>query len=148
MGNPVRAYLPFLLAGLLCGCSASDLVENWSASPAPDLSQPNYRRIIADNIKTIFPKQDPIGDLEISGLRRVDHLRGPAWLACLKLNARSNPQLYAIFIRDSKIVDWRSARDRSPVECHSQIINLSRRRTGVLHEDKASDPREVCAIAS
>ncbi len=119
----MRAYLLLLLAGMLGGCSASDIVENWSASPAPDLSQPNYRRIVADSIKTIFPKQNPIGELEISGLRRVDHLRGPAWLTCLKLNPRSNPQLYAIFIQNNKVVDWRSGIviDRCHVQSYTPL---------------------------
>ena len=75
----------------------------------PDLSQPNYRRIIADNIRTIFPKENPPGDFEISGLRMVDHLKGPAWLTCLKIDARGNPQLYAIFIQNDRVIDSRAS---------------------------------------
>ncbi len=75
----------------------------------PDLSQPNYRRIIADNIKDIFPKDDPPGELEISGLRMVEHLTGPAWLTCLKIDARRKPQLYAIFIQNNKVIDSRAS---------------------------------------
>jgi hypothetical protein len=103
----VRAYL-LLLAVTLGGCSASEIVQNWTASPVPDLSQPNYRRIIADNFKTIFPNLNPIGELEISDVRPVDHLKGPAWLACLKLDAHGKPQIYAIFIQDNKIIDSRA----------------------------------------
>ena len=122
MGISLRPYF-LLLAVMLGGCSASDIVQNWPVSPAPDLSQPNYRRIVADNLKTIFPNLNPIGDLEISDLRLVDHLKGPAWLACLKLNARSNPQFYAIFIQDNKIVDWRSGImiDRCHVQSYAPL---------------------------
>jgi hypothetical protein len=96
------------LAVILGGCSASELVQNWTAPPVADLSQPNYRRIIADNIKSIFPNQTLLGELEISGVRPVDHLKGAAWLTCLKLDAHGNPQIYAIFIQNDKIIDQRT----------------------------------------
>jgi hypothetical protein len=102
----VRACV-LVLAVTLVGCSASELVQNLPSAPAADLSQPNYRRIIAENIATIFPNQKNLGELEISGVRPVDHLKGPSWLACLKLDARGNPQHYAIFIQDNKIIDSR-----------------------------------------
>ena len=103
----MRAY-SLALAMALGGCSASELIQNGSLPPAPDLSQPNYRRIVGDNLKTVFPNQPVIGELEISGVRLVDHLKGPAWLTCLKLDARGTPQHYAIFIQQDKIIDWRA----------------------------------------
>jgi hypothetical protein len=102
----VRAYV-LAFAVILSGCSASELVQNLPPAPAPDLSQPNYRRVIADNIKTILPAKALAGELEISGTRLVDHLKGPAWLTCLKLDARGNPQNFAIFIQGDKIIDSR-----------------------------------------
>jgi hypothetical protein len=72
-----------------------------------DLPLPNHRRIVGDNIRTILPKIDTLGDLEISGARPVDHLKGPAWLTCLKVDARGQPQHYALFIQGDKIVDSR-----------------------------------------
>jgi hypothetical protein len=103
----VRAHI-LALAMTLGGCSASELVQNWTAPLVPDLSQPNYRRIVADNIKSIFPNQPLLGELEISGVRMVDHLKGAAWLTCLKLDAHGNPQIYAIFIQADKIIDQRA----------------------------------------
>jgi hypothetical protein len=103
----VRAYV-LALAVTLGGCSASELVQNWAAPQVADLSQPNYRRIIADNIKSIFPNQSILGELEVSGVRMVDHLKGAAWLTCLKLDAHGNPQVYAIFIQSDKIIDQRA----------------------------------------
>jgi hypothetical protein len=96
------------LAVTLGGCSASELVQNWTPPPVADLSQPNYRRIIADSIKSIFPNQDALGEMEISGIRPVDHLKGAAWIVCLKLDARGNPQHYAIFIQGNKVIDQRA----------------------------------------
>jgi hypothetical protein len=95
------------LAFVLGSCSGSEMVQNWGSAPASD-PQPDYRRIVANNIRKIFPGQALAGELEISGARLVDHLKGPAWLTCLKLDARGHPQEYALFIQGDKIIDWRS----------------------------------------
>jgi hypothetical protein len=96
------------------GCS-SEVLENWtptiaaSTTPAPaDLTQPNYRRVVGDNIRTVLPKIDTLGDLEISSAQLVDHLNGPAWLTCLKLDAHGKPQHHALFIQGDKIIDSRA----------------------------------------
>jgi hypothetical protein len=102
----VRGYV-LALAASLGGCSAGNMAQVWSGGPIPDLSQPNYQRIITDNIRTIFPKENPPGELEISGVRMVDHLKGPAWITCLKIDARGKAQYYAIFIQDGKVIDAR-----------------------------------------
>src|SRR4029079_14868913 len=100
----------------LGGCYASDVIEDWAHPTAPtpptapaELSQPNYRRIVADNIRTVLPNIDSSGDLEISGARLVDHLKGPAWLTCLKVDAHRKPQNQALFIQGDKIIDSRVA---------------------------------------
>jgi hypothetical protein len=137
--HAVRAYL-LALTVTLGNCSASDVLQNWTPAPAPsaapDLS-PNHRRVVADNIKTIFPNSASLGDLEISEVRLVDHVKGPAWITCLKLRvhvdpvagqsalnstttenpvvaqsapsptASGSPQYYAIFIQGDKIIDSR-----------------------------------------
>jgi hypothetical protein len=130
----VRASL-LAVAVTLCGCSASELLPNGTlATPAntastaitpntlADLSQPNYRRIVGDNVRTILPKIDTFSDLEISGARLVDHLMGRVWLTCLKFYTREdtaaaqpernkvttgNPQYFALFIQGDKIIDSR-----------------------------------------
>ena len=102
----VRASV-LAFAVTLGGCSGSELVQNL-ATPLSDLPQPDYRRIVAANIKTIFPAQAEIGDLEISGVRLVDHLKGAAWLTCVKVDAHGKPQQYAVFIQGDKIIDSRA----------------------------------------
>jgi hypothetical protein len=135
-----------VLAVSLGSCSATEVVQNWTSapamSPAPDLSQPNYRRLVADNIKTIFPNSASLGDLEISEVRRVDHVKGPAWITCLKFHpqinpnstagepavapsapdtaTRGGPQYYAFFIQDNKIIDSRFSVVID--QCHSQTF--------------------------
>jgi hypothetical protein len=60
------------------------------------------------------------------GARAMDlmvdyHLKGPAWLTCLKLDANGRSQHYAIFIQGDKIVDSRAGilMDR----CHKEIYS-------------------------
>lgn len=107
-GLALRASL-LALATALAGCSASEIVQNLPPPTiAPDLSQPNHRRIVADNIKSIFPNQALLGDVEISGVRMVDHLKGPAWITCLKLDAHGTPNHYAIFMQGDKVIDSRA----------------------------------------
>jgi hypothetical protein len=116
----VRAYL-LALAATLGGCSASELVQNWSAPPPADLSQPNYRRVVSDNVRSMFPNHAALGEMEISGVRPVDHLKGPAWITCLKLDARGNPQHYAIFIQGNKIIDSRAGIVID--QCHKEALS-------------------------
>jgi hypothetical protein len=86
-----RAYV-LAVALAVGGCSGSEIVQNLAPAVAPELAPPNYRRIVADNIKVIFPAQTSLGDVEISGVRPVDHLKGPAWVTCLKVVVRDTPQ--------------------------------------------------------
>jgi hypothetical protein len=102
----VRAYL-VALAVSLGGCSASEVLQNLTPATATDLTQPNYRRIVGENVRAIIPNVASVGDLEISGVRLVDHLKGPAWLTCLKVDAHGKPQNYALFIQGDKIIDSR-----------------------------------------
>jgi hypothetical protein len=114
LDQPAMRACVLALGLALGGCSASEVVQNWMPATAArtvttpaDLPLPNHRRIVGDNIRTILPKIDTLGDLEISGARPVDHLKGPAWLTCLKVDARGQPQHYALFIQGDKIVDSR-----------------------------------------
>ncbi len=139
--HTVRAYL-LALAVTLSDCSASEVVQNWTPTPAaaparaPNEPQPNYRRIVADNIKGMFANAESLRDLEISEVRPVDHVKGPAWITCFKFRvhvdpavgqsppnstttdpvaaqsapsstANGSPQYYAIFIQGDKIIDSR-----------------------------------------
>jgi hypothetical protein len=103
----VQAFV-LALAAALGGCAATEVLQN-STTPLGDApSEPNYRRIVSENLKKIFPTQ-PEGDPEISGLRPVQTVKGPAWLTCLRIDPGGNPQQYAIFIQDNTVVDWRVA---------------------------------------
>jgi hypothetical protein len=111
------ARMVLAVAMALGGCTATELVQDGSPPPVADLSQPNYQRIVAANIKKMFPNP-PDADLEISGLRPVDHIKGPAWLTCLRVDPGGNPQQYAIFIQNDAVIDWRAAVVID--QCHKQ----------------------------
>jgi hypothetical protein len=100
--------LALALAAALGGCSATELVQGWSPGPVPDLSQPNHRRVVLANFSRMFPDPDRVGEVEISGVRAVDHLKGAAWITCLRLDARGHPQHYAVFIQADNVIDWRA----------------------------------------
>jgi len=100
-----------ILALSIClgGCAAGhSIIQNLPDPPlSGDLSEPNYRQIVADNIGTIFPNPAGLGVLQISGVRPVSHLRGLAWLTCLRIHAEDAAQDYALFILGDKIIETR-----------------------------------------
>jgi hypothetical protein len=93
----------------LGGCAAGhSVIQGLPDAPRPqDLSEPNYRQIVADNIGTIFPNPADLGVLEISSVRPVNHLLGQGWLTCLRVHAEDAAQEYAMFILGDKIIDVR-----------------------------------------
>jgi len=110
MFDPDKCAALVVLAMVMAlgGCTATELIQNSPSPPIADLSQPNYRRIVAENIEKVLPNRAE-GELEISGLRPVDHLKGAAWLTCLRVDPGGNPQQYAIFIQNDAVIDWRAA---------------------------------------
>jgi hypothetical protein len=102
-GNPVIQNLPDQ------NLPDATVIQNLpDASQSAELSEPNYRQIVADNIGTIFQNPAELGVLEISNVRQADHLQGLAWLTCLRIHAGDAPREYAVFIIGDKIVDART----------------------------------------
>jgi hypothetical protein len=91
---------------LLLGCSLGEMAlpptRGDIAGP-----EPPYRKLIARQLPAIVGDPRNAGRLEISGLRHVDSLKGPAWLACLTANTNAQPRRYAILFQDEKIVESR-----------------------------------------
>ena len=101
----------FLVLGLtlaLAGCAAAHLAESLPDAAGPqEVFAPNHRQIVADSLASVFTHPETITPLEISSVRPVNHLTGPAWLACLRIQADRAPQEYALFIQGDKIIDQR-----------------------------------------
>ena len=99
--------LPFAVALLLAGCSLSEVAlapQHDTAGPPP-----NYRKLIATGLAGIAGADKRAHAMQISRARRVDSLKGPAWLVCLRANADTKPLDYAILIQEERIVDSRTA---------------------------------------
>ena len=96
-----------LLVLTLGACSISGLLPDWT-SPEVAGPEPAYRFIIANGLAAIVGNPSSAGTFEISGLRRVDSLKGPSWLACIRTqNFPQLPHYYAVFLQKDRVVDSR-----------------------------------------
>jgi hypothetical protein len=143
MRSILRSLILLAFTSCLGGCAAGQIIQNIPDAPlASDLTEPNYRQIIAENLAIVFPNPVPLGMLEISGLRRTDHLKGPAWITCLRIHADNAPQEYAIFIQDSKIIDQRAgvALDRCKQQTYQayEPSSFIHQDTKVIQQKKAA----------
>ena len=101
----VRVLVP-LLAAMLGGCAVLDFLPDWSADRVAG-PEPAYRFIVAGRIGQIVGREGVVGTLQISGVRRVDSLKGAAWLVCVQTENFPLPRYYAVFIQREQIVDSR-----------------------------------------
>jgi hypothetical protein len=96
-----------LLVVTLGACSISGLLPDWTS---PDVAgpEPAYRFIIANGLSGIVGSPSSAGTFEISGLRRVDSLKGSSWLVCIRVqNFPQLPRHYAVFFQKERVVDSR-----------------------------------------
>jgi hypothetical protein len=98
--------LSSVMALALAGCALEIALP-----PAADdlIREPNYRAIVAASIGSIVGNPNNIGGTEISGARRTDSFKGPAWLVCLKSDVYRIPKYHAAFIQNDRLVDSRFA---------------------------------------
>lgn len=97
-----------LLTLLLSGCARWD-VEPSAQSRALAELEPPYRKLVSGGLVQIVGKTASAQGMQISRLRRVDSIRGPAWLVCLRTRADAAVRDYAVFIQEERIVDSRLA---------------------------------------
>src|SRR5262249_10248968 len=118
----VRAYL-VALAATLGGCSASEVVQNLPPTNAIDLAQPNHRRVVADNVRAIIPNVASVGDLEISGVRLVDHLKAPPGSPASRSTRTENRKTMPCSFRATRLSTRASA--SSSINATSRRLSLS-----------------------
>src|SRR5690349_9686682 len=97
------------MALLLAGCSLGTMPP--PESPDPAGPAPPYRRLVTAGLAGIVGDPKKAGTLQISGLRRAESVKGPAWLVCVTANPEGNvaPRRYAVFIQTEKIFESRLA---------------------------------------
>ncbi len=74
-------------------------------SAAPDLQSRQDRMV--PGAGGAFANPSAFRKVEISGVRRVLHVTGWAWLTCIRVHPQSGERTYAIFIADGQVVDAR-----------------------------------------
>jgi len=106
-----------MVAALLAGCSLSEV----ALSPQNDIAgpTPNYRKLITAQLASIVGEGRRPQGLRISAPRRVDSVKGIAWLVCLRADADTQPLDYAILIQEERIVDSRTAARTD--QCYAQL---------------------------
>jgi hypothetical protein len=102
-----RLLLVLGLGAGLAACSVSGLLPDWT-SPDVAGSEPAYRYIIATHLKEIVGEPTQSGTFEISGVKRVESLKGASWQVCIRTQKFPLLPLYhAVFIQRDRIVDSR-----------------------------------------
>jgi len=106
----VRAIL--LLALALGGCSVSGVVTDWASDDVAGPEPVNYRYMVAAGLDGVMGSKDRDKRLlEVSPPRRVDVLKGAAWMVCVKSlqNATQVKDYYSVTIQREKIIESRIA---------------------------------------
>ena len=102
-----------LLALTLAGCSVTGGVVDWMSDDSAGPEPINYRYVVATSLDGIMgARQSDLRVLELSTPRRVDLIKGAAWLVCLKSlrnSLRLPPAYYAVVIQREKIAESRIA---------------------------------------
>jgi hypothetical protein len=109
----MQARALFLLTLALGGCSASGVVTDWISDDAAGAEPINYRYTVARQLDGIIGAGERnVSELELTTPRRVDVVKGAAWLVCLKARrttSRRPPSYFGIVIQREKIVESRLA---------------------------------------
>jgi hypothetical protein len=101
-----RSALAILFCLTLGACSISEFLPNLTPEDVAG-AEPPYRFIIANRLKDVVGDPAGAGDLQISGARRVDSIKGASWLVCIKAQRYPLPRFYAVFFQRDRIVDSR-----------------------------------------
>jgi len=99
-GSTKDFLLAILLAGVTAACSAT--LPSTQLTPASAVPPADYRKIISTGIPATIAKE-----AQVSELQRTKQTQPGDWFACLKSDNKPNDGLFAVFIENGKIVDFR-----------------------------------------
>jgi hypothetical protein len=99
-----------LFACALAGCASSPPAPR----PGPDAA-PDHRRLIAENLKTLFNPDSQVRNVVVSELRQVPSSTGLTWAACIRVSAigqggrSTGPLTYVVTFSRDTIAERRPA---------------------------------------
>lgn len=93
---------------LLSGCTDLALPNEEMPTAGAD---PGYAGVVAHYLKNLFKNQavSSYSAFEISPFRWVHSLKGWTWLTCVRFQEQGYQRVYAVFLKDGKVVDGRYA---------------------------------------
>jgi hypothetical protein len=103
---PAAAVLTGLLAGLLAGCSGLAATNEEIPATGPD---PALNKAVATYINNTFKDRSAYDAFEISDYRWVHTTKGWNWLTCVRFQDHGHPRVYAVFVKETGVVDGRYA---------------------------------------
>ena len=113
-GSTKDFLLAILLAGVTAACSAT--LPSTQLTPASAVPPADYRKIISTGVPATIAKE-----AQVSELQRTKQTQAGDWFACLKSDNKPNDGLFAVFIENGKIVDFR--RSVSIDHCESAVYS-------------------------
>jgi hypothetical protein len=102
-----RSAFAAVLATALAALTACTAIPPALDDPAEP--EPDYGRIVAQNVNATFANAHKLSRVEISGLRRVFYTRGWSWIACLRFEADNHLRTHAFFIQGNRVIESRYA---------------------------------------
>ena len=100
-------FLPVFVGLFLAGCSLGEIGSR-SAPAGNSSAMPEFGPLAA-RVQEIFKTLKLPGAPKVSRVRNA-HLLAPAdWILCLKSDVETDRHIYALFVRDNTIVDYRLA---------------------------------------
>jgi hypothetical protein len=93
------------LGALLAGCSLAEIDTPLQPASA---EAPEWRAL-APRVKEVFQTLKLPGAPKVSSLRRAHLLAPSPWSFCLRSDVEGDRRVYAMFVRDARIVDYRLA---------------------------------------
>jgi hypothetical protein len=120
-----------LALSMLTACGDLALPNEEMPASGPD---PSYHTLIAKYFSRAFKDYDSYNAFEISAFRWVHSLNGWAWIACVRFQDRGHPRIYALFIKDGKVVDGRYAvqSDACDAQTYTPFVAMRPARPGIL----------------
>src|ERR1017187_2409503 len=99
-GSTKDFLLAILLVGVTAACSAT--LPSTQLTPASAVPPADYRKIISTGVPATIAKE-----AQVSELQRTKQTQPGDWFACLKSDNKPNDGLFAVFIENGKVVDFR-----------------------------------------